>query len=506
MQIIIGNWYNCFVLKLFNSLTKKIEDFKPVRQDRVTMYTCGPTVYQFAHIGNFRSFVTADLLVRALKIQGFDLDWVMNITDVGHLTNDSLGGGDTGEDKILKTAEKEGKTVWEVALFYEENFLKDMNALNILEPSLMPRATENIDAQIELIERLEKKGYTYITNDGVYFDTSRFSSYGQLSSLDKIKEGARVDKNPQRRNPRDFALWKFSLSVVGSSIASLDDFSDVHKRQMEWDSPWGTGFPGWHIECSAMALKYLTGAFDKNGHLKNNPKMETIDIHTGGADHKEIHHPNEIAQTEAVLGGRYVNYWVHNAFMLVAGEKMSKSLNNTYTIYDLEKQGYDPLALRYLFLQTHYRQEMNFTFAALDGASQAFKRLVTEVSSWGSPGERGVLKYEREFFEAAYDDLNMPKALGVVWELVKSDSHPSVKARSILVMDEILGLRLGERSRKIELASEELPEAVENLVRERENLRKSRRFNEADRIRKKINDLGYDIEDGKGGTKARKRE
>lgn len=459
------------MLKLYNSLSRKIENFKPIHTLQVGMYSCGPTVYQFAHIGNFRAYATADLLVRALIYNGYDVDFVMNITDVGHLVSDS----DTGEDKLEKSAKKEGKTAWEVAEFYTEAFLNDYDALGLIKPTTLCKATDHIAEQIDLIQKLEDKGYTYETSDGVYFDTAQFKAYGQLSSLDQIREGARVEANEEKRNPRDFALWKFS--------------PQDEKRQMEWKSPWGKGFPGWHIECSAMSMKYLG---------------ETFDIHTGGVDHKEIHHPNEIAQSEAATGKKFVNYWIHNAFMLVNGQKMSKSLENTYTIYDLGKEGYDPLSLRYLYFQTHYRQEMNFTFASLDGATNALRKLRNDVAQLGEP-EGSAKEFEERFFEAINDDLNMPKALAVMWELLKSDQPNGAKAHSIFKMDHVLGLNLKEGSMQIKNEEGIIPDHIKKLLEEREEFRLQKQFIAADQLRKKIEALGYSIEDNPKGTLIKKK-
>jgi cysteinyl-tRNA synthetase len=475
------------MLKLYNSLSRKVEEFKPINAPKVAMYSCGPTVYQFAHIGNFRAFLTADLLVRVLRWSGLDVKFVMNITDVGHMTNDEVGGADTGEDKIEGAARREGKSAREVAEFYTDAFLRDAKALNMILPDTLARATDHIKEQIELIKKLQRKGLAYVIDDGVYFDTSKFKGYGEMSSLDQAREGAtRLEINSQKRNPRDFALWKFGYG-----------------RQMEWESPWGVGFPGWHVECSAMAMRYLG---------------EQLDIHTGGIDHKEIHHPNEIAQSEGATGKQFVKYWVHTAFMLVAGEKMSKSLGNTYRLYDLEKEGVDAMALRYLYLQTHYRQEMNFTFAALDGAGRALRKLRVEVAKLGgmerstpsdfishsSRGESSVAEFERRFAEVVEDDLNMAKALAVVWELVKSDVPNGVKAASIFKMDEVLGLDLRRGAAEVATLMQVVPDEVKELLKARKVLRSERRFSQADQIRKKIEDLGYEIEDTDKGTRVRR--
>ena len=471
------------MLKLFNSLSRKVEDFKPIHPLQVGMYTCGPTVYQFAHIGNMRAFTTADLLVRTLKYNGYDVKFVMNITDVGHMTQDTAGGGDTGEDKIEKTAKLEGKSVWEVAQFYTEVFLKDYKSLNLTMPTRLCKATDHVREQIDLIKRIEEKGFTYQTSDGVYFDTSLLKDYGKLSDMQASEDVSRIGVNEEKKNPRDFALWKFS--PVGE------------KRQMEWKSPWGKGFPGWHIECSAMSMKYLG---------------ETFDIHTGGVDHKEIHHPNEIAQSESVTHKPLANYWAHTAFMLVSGQKMSKSLGNTYTLYDLDQENYDLLALRYLYLQTHYRQEMNFTFPALDAAQNAFKKLVVDVSRWEDPAfdsgnvPKSVLEaYEKKFLDAINEDLNMPQALAVMWELVKSDLPSGAKAKVLFKMDEVLGLDLQNLSLKVKEVQHLIPGQIQHMVEERQRFRKAKQYNAADKIRAEVEKLGYVIEDGKKGILVRKK-
>ena len=471
------------MLKLFNSLSRKVEVFKPITAGNVGMYACGPTVYDFAHIGNFRSFTTADVLVRALRFNKYNVEFVMNITDVGHMTQDAVGGGDSGEDKIEKAAKKEGKSVWEVAQFYTDTFLTDYDSLNLSKPTILCKATDHIEEQVELIKQLELLGYTYETSDGVYFDTSRFEGYGAMSSLDQVKEGARVEINDEKRNARDFALWKFSPKD--------------ENRQMEWKSPWGVGFPGWHIECSAMSMKYLG---------------ESFDVHTGGIDHKEIHHPNEIAQSEAVTGKQFAKYWVHTAFMHVAGQKMSKSLGNIYRLYDIEKDGYDALALRYLYLQTHYRQEMNFTFPALDSAQNAFKKLVLEISRWEGqkpdpedlPAD-GVKEFEKRFIQAIDDDLNTPQALGVLWELVKSDLPKETKLKSVFKFDEVLGLNLEELSRRVKQVKGIVPPHIREMIAERQRFRKEKKYNAADQLRAEIEKLGYSVEDSETGPKVSKK-
>lgn len=446
----------------------------PLNPPHVGMYTCGPTVYHFAHIGNFRTYVASDILVRTLKLNKYDVEYVMNLTDVGHLTGDNAGDADIGEDRMEKAAQKEGKTAWEVAKFYTDAFLEDYDSLNLTPPNHFARATDHIKEQIALVKTLEEKGYAYQTSDGIYFDTAKFKGYGKLSDLDEIKEGARVEINPEKRNPRDFALWKFS--PIGE------------KRQMEWQSPWGVGFPGWHIECSAMSMKYLG---------------ETLDIHAGGMDLKQTHHPNEIAQSEAATGKEFSHYWMHVAFVLVQGERMSKSVGNVYRVYDLIKKGYHPLSLRYLYLQTHYKKELNFTFPSLDAAENALKKLYMEVATWDAPSGN-VPPFEEKFKEAINDDLNMSEALAAMWELVKSDYPTSAKMASLRMMDSVLGLKIEESAALIRENEGIIPEDVKELVKEREHYRKNRKFNMADHVRAQIKKLGYEVEDSKKGPKVKK--
>lgn len=487
------------MLKLYNSLTRKIEEFKPLHPLHVGMYTCGPTVYSFAHIGNFRTYTMADILLRVLEYNGYDVDYIMNLTDVGHLTGDNLGDADLGEDRMEKAAAKEGKTAWEIAEFYTDIFLKDFEKLNLQKPKKFAKATDHIKEQIDLVKRLEEKGFTYKTTDGIYFDTSKFPHYGQLSNLDQRK--ARVEINPEKKNQNDFALWKFSypngVSFKEFLAKSGKTEDEVSKRHMEWKSPWGVGFPGWHIECSAMSMKYLG---------------ETFDIHTGGIDLRETHHPNEIAQAEAATGKKFVDYWVHGAFILVNGERMSKSKGNLYTVYDLEKERYDALALRYLYLQTHYRQEMNFTFDALDAAQNAFKKLVIDISRWEDPSvsngkvPAGVFEdFEKRFLDALNDDLNTPQALAVMWEVVKSPYPTGPKFKTLFKMDRVLGLNLQELSSKLRNVQGIIPGNIQKLVEERQHYRKLRKFNAADQIRAQIEKLGYELEDTKKGPKVTKK-
>lgn len=445
----------------------------------VKMYTCGPTVYSYPTIGNWRTYVTSDLIVRVLKYLDYEVDFVMNLTDVGHLTGDNSGDADTGEDRLEKAAQKEKKTAWEIAKFYSEDFENGFSKLNLVKPMIFSKATDHIKEQIDLIGRIEKAGFAYKIVDGIYFDVAAYeavgNTYGELSNLDEIKKGARIEVNQEKKDRRDFALWKFS--PVGE------------KRQMEWGSPWGVGFPGWHIECSAMSMKYLG---------------EQLDIHVGGEDLKSTHHPNEIAQSEAVTGKKpFCRYWVHGAFLLVDGGRMGKSEGNAYTIADIESRGYSPLTLRYFFLTGHYRKQINFTWEALDAAATALSRLKGEVMSF-RPKRRNLLDEKRslehtrddkvvtereKFREAIGDDLNMPQALAVVWEVVKSDLPDGDKYELLLKFDEVLGLDLKN--------SRQVPEKIKKLLEQREGLRGERRFGEADKIREEIEKLGHRVEDDK---------
>jgi len=340
-------------MRIYNSLTRKKEVFKPQDPNRVTMYTCGMTVNDHTHIGHMRTYVNTDALRRVLEFNGFEVEQVENVTDVGHL----LGDRDMGEDRIEAAAKKTKKSAWDIARMYEKEFFETMEALNVKMPAVVCRATEHIKEMIDLVRRIEKNGFTYKTSDGIYFDTSKMKDYNKLSGmpLEKLREGARVEVNPEKKNPTDFALWKFSPNDA--------------RRQMEWESPWAKkSFPGWHIECSAMGMKYLG---------------EQIDIHTGGVDHIPIHHTNERAQNIAATGSPVVGLWLHNAFLMVEGQKMSKSLGNLFWMKDIEDQGFHPLALRYLFLTAHYRSEMNFTWNALDASQRALDRLYASGNSRG---------------------------------------------------------------------------------------------------------------------------
>lgn len=469
---------------LTNSLTRKKEKFVPLNAPNVGMYTCGPTVYDYATIGNFRTYTTADILYRVLKFNGYKVNYVMNLTDVGHLTGDNLGDADLGEDRLEKASEREGKTAWDIAKFYTKEFFSDYRKLNLLPANNFPKATQHIPEQINLIKKLVDKGFTYKTSDGIYFDTKLFEKktgekYGLLSTLDSIKEGARVEANPEKKHPRDFALWKFS--------------EKPGVRQMEWESPWGLGFPGWHIECSAMSMKYLG---------------ESFDIHVGGEDLKQVHHPNEIAQSEAATGKPFVKYWVHGTHLKVDGKRMGKSLGNAYTISDIQKKGLEPLALRYLYLTANYRDSLNFTWDSLMSAETTLKKLYESSKFLRQSKARSVLskekqkkvdKYSKEFDEAVNDDLNTPKALSILWQTVKCNIPSEDKYDLLLNFDEVLGLRIAENS-----TEDEIPQEIKHLVDERNSLREMGEFSKADKLRKELQRKGYQLEDTPEGVRVKK--
>ncbi len=473
------------MLKLYNTLTRKIENFKAINPPQVNMYTCGPTVYDYQHIGHMRRYVGDDILIRTLEFNGFKVKQVMNITDVGHLVSDS----DTGEDKMEKGARKFGMSTWDIAKKFEKQFFSSMDALNIERPDILMHATDYIQEQIVFIQILEQKGFTYKIEDGIYFDTSKVKDYNKLShqNLEELRVGARVEMVKGKKNPTDFALWKFSYPEGRDFDLAKD--TTLSRRQMEWASPWGVGFPGWHIECSTMAIKGLDS--------------ETLDIHTGGIDHISIHHTNEIAQSEEATGKEFVKYWVHHNFLHVDGNKMSKSTGNIFTVEDVIKKGFDPMALRYLYLQTHYRQEMNFTWDSLEGAQIAYKRLIEEVAKLKNP-KVGCAEFEEKFLEAINDDLNMSKALSVVWELIKSDYPDSAKAESLLKMDQVLGLGFENAKEKKKTIKIVVPAEVQGLIEERNHLRKQGSYTQADHVRNKIKKLGYNIKDTAKGVEIEK--
>lgn len=465
------------MMKLYNTLSKKIEEFKPLKSDFVRMYDCGPTVYWYAHIGNMWRYIISDLLRRVLEYNGYQVKQVMNITDVGHLTEDDLAA-DTGEDKMEVAAKKEKKTPQQIAEFYTQTFLKDINRLNILRPHIMPKATEHISSMIRIIELLEEKGYTYWAGDKYFvYDISKFKNYGKLSGkkLEELKVGARLEPVPGKKNPFDFALW-------------IKD----SKHLMHWDSPWGVGYPGWHIECSAMAMEYLG---------------PTLDIHTGGEDNIFPHHENEIAQAEAATGKQFVRFWVHVRHALVNNQKMSKSKGNIFILQDLIDKGFDPLAFRYLCLTTHYRRNFNFTWEGLKAAQVAYKKLVELLKGWRTEGRSAVSpedvgkinKFSVKFCQKINNDLNIPEALAVVWEVAKSNIPTHDKLELLLDFDQVLGLGLEKVSR--EEKAPQVPRKIKRLVEQREKLRKQKKWVQADELRRQVEKLGWKIEDTVRGPK-----
>ena len=464
-------------LELYNSLSRKTEVFKPLSGGPLGVYTCGPTVYDYVTIGNWRTYTLGDIVMRALRYNGYDAKYVMNITDVGHLTGDNEGDADTGEDRLEKGAKREGKTAWDVAEFYAKDFQTGYKMLNLSTPDTFCKATDHIPEQIALVQKLEKNGLVYKINDGMYFDTTAYEAkgyhYGELSNLDQIKAGARVEFNQEKRNPRDFALWKFSPTD--------------ETRDMEWDSPWGKGFPGWHIECSAMSMKYLG---------------EQFDLHIGGEDLKSTHHPNEIAQSQGATGhSPFVKYWLHGAFLQVDGGKMGKSKGNAYTLHDLEARGISPLALRYFYFSGHYRSPLNFTWEGLESASHTLRKLQDAYLVLGVPSNAGSVDedYKTKFLHTINDDLNMPQALAVVWELIKDDAvSPENKKATLLDFDTILGFGLAD------LKEEVIPEDILSLVSDREQARLSKDWAKSDELRYKIKEMGYEVLDTDGGAKVRK--
>jgi cysteinyl-tRNA synthetase len=473
------------MIYLYNTLSRKKDTFKPIGKT-VGLYTCGPTVYNYAHLGNLRTYVFEDLLKRVLFYNGFKVKHVMNITDVGHLTGDR----DMGEDKLEAGAKREGKSAWAIAKFYEAAFKQDAAALNISEPDIWCKATDNIKEQIALIKQLEKKGFTYRTSDGIYFNTAKVKNYNKLSHLPlaKLKEGARVEKNKEKKNPTDFALWKFSHKQGRSFDSAQDDASA--RRQMEWASPWGKGFPGWHIECSAMSLKYLP----------NN-----LDIHCGGIDHINIHHTNEIAQSEAATGKKFFNYWLHGAFLNIAGgKKMAKSANNFLTLDNsLIKKNINPLAFRFACLQTHYRKPMEYSQQIIKNAQQGLEHLYNQFRELQVPDSRFQIpdsKFQKKFLAAINNDLNTPKALAVVQEVFRSKLPDKEKLVTVLDFDKVLGLDLATA-----LKETKVPAAVAKLVQERETARQNKDWAKADDLRHKIAAAGYLIEDGPDGARLSKK-
>jgi cysteinyl-tRNA synthetase len=473
-------------LTLYNTLSRETEPVEPLQKGKIGFYGCGPTVYNFAHIGNLRAYVTHDVLVRTLRRMGYEVTHVMNITDVGHLSGDN----DEGDDKMVKSAEERGKSVLEIADFYTRAFFADTERLNILRPTVVCRATEHVGDMIGLIKRIEAGGFTYTAGGNLYFDISKFPSYGNLARLrlEDQKAGARTDVDQNKRNPGDFVLW-FTRSKF-------------ENQALVWDSPWGKGYPGWHIECSAMSIKYLG---------------EQFDIHAGGIDHIPVHHTNEIAQSEAATGKHpWVKYWVHNEFLVLDRGKMSKSSGGFLTLQSLVDQGYDPLDYRYFLLGGHYRSQLQFSYPSLDGARNARKSLGERVrvlaeKAGGFPelpaegavdpeGKAGA--YLGAFNKALEEDLSTPRALAELWSLLKDgDLEPAEALRVSLDMDRVLALNLVKPPMEEEGA---LKEEIEGLIAERSAAKKAKDFAKADAIRNSLKERGIILEDGPGGTSWRR--
>ena len=462
------------MLEFYNTLTRKKEKFEPIKDNTVRMYSCGPTVYSYAHIGNFRAYIFMDTLRRVLQYNGYAIDGVMNITDVGHLTSD----GDTGEDKMEKASKKEGKSPYEIAKYYEEWFMKDLQKLNISLPEHIVKATEHIQDMIDFVQGLLDKGMAYQVNGNVYFDVLKLKDYGALSgiNLEDLKAGARIAVNDEKHSPYDFALW---IKAPENHI-------------MKWQSPWSVGYPGWHIECSTMSKKYLG---------------DTFDIHTGGVDHIPVHHENEIAQSKGLTGKAQARFWMHVEFLQVDGGKMSKSLGNCYRIEELEQKGYDALDFRYFCLNAHYRKKLNFTLEALESSKTARNRLMQLM--WSHKDGKEIVddsklqNYKNQFVGAVNDDLNIPYALGVLWTMLKEMPKSNAVYQLALDMDKIFALSL-DADKKSQI--EDIPEEIKILAEQRFEAKQQKNYVLADELRTKIDGLGYVVVDGKNDYKISKKQ
>ena len=453
----------------YNTLTKKKEIFKPINENEVKIYSCGPTVYKNATIGNMRTNLFQDTLRRVLKYNGYKIKHVMNITDVGHLVSD----GDEGEDKMLKSAREEHKTPLEIAEHYTKLFFKDLERLNVETPEIVCKATEHIPEMLELVKKIMENGYAYETSTAIYFDVSKLDEYGILSgvNLREQKAGARVDVDPEKRNPYDFALW---IKAPENHI-------------MKWDSPWGPSYPGWHIECSAMSKKYLG---------------EVFDIHTGGIDLIPTHHENEIAQSKGACGKIPAHYWMHGEYLLINGGKMSKSLGNVYLLDDIIERGYDPLTYRLFNFSCHYKGKLNFTWEGMDSSAISLTRLrdgyQKHLNGQENIENEIIDEFENRFHQAINDDLNMPLAMSVVWEVVKYPRKSKKLAELLDKFDTVLGLKISEKK------EEEIPEEIIQLVKQREEARKERNWAESDKLRDLILEKGYIVKDTKNGSEISK--
>lgn len=469
-------------LSFYNTLTRKKEKFQPLDEKQVRMYSCGPTVYNYAHIGNFRAYILMDTLRRVLKYNGYNLKHVMNITDVGHLESDA----DEGEDKMAKAARRENKNPYEIAEFYTKVFLGDMEKLNIDRPEIITRATDNIEQMIEYVQDIIKNGYAYETSKGIYFDISKLDEYPILSNrkLDEQIAGARVEVDSEKRNPYDFALW---IKAPENHI-------------MKWESPWGLSYPGWHLECSTMGRRFLG---------------EQFDIHTGGVDHIPTHHENEIAQAKGATGKIPANTWMHCEFLLVDGGKMSKSLGNTYTISQLEERGISPLAYKLFCYTSHYTNKLNFTFEGAQGAQKALERLydsyVKHTNGNDEVDEIEVKNYKEKFISYINDDMNMPGAMSIVWEVARNSKKSNKFANLLLDFDKVLGLDIQNADKYLsefnsKQNDEELPENIKQLLEERKIARANKDWAKSDELRDRIMNEGYSIKDTKDGIIVKKEK
>ena len=458
----------------YNTLTRKKELFKPINEKEVRIYSCGPTVYKDATIGNMRTSIFQDVLRRVLRYNGYKLKHVMNITDVGHLVSD----GDEGEDKMVKSAREEHKSPEEIAKYYTKLFFDDLKALNIETPEIICKATDHIKEMLEYVKVLVEKGYAYETSTAIYFDVSKLDKYPVLSNLnvEEQKAGARVEVDKEKKNPYDFALW----------------IKAPENHLMKWDSPWGPSYPGWHIECSAMGQKYLG---------------EQFDIHTGGIDLIPTHHENEIAQSKGYCGKIPANYWLHGEYLLIDGGKMSKSLGNVYLLKDITNKGYNPLSYKLLTYSSHYRNKLNFTWESMESSDKALERLKNgyklHLKGTDDVEDEIINEYEERFHKAINDDLNMPLAMSVVWEVVRNEKKSPKLAKLLIKFDTILGLKIDEDNESTK--EKEIPEEILMLVDERKVARENKNWEESDRLRNLINEKGYSIKDTKDGVEISKK-
>jgi len=456
-------------MKLYNTLTRKKEVFEPIRRGEAGLYACGPTVYNYAHIGNLRTYIFNDVLRRVILFNGMKLNHVMNVTDVGHLTSDA----DEGEDKMAEGARRENKTVWEIAKFYEDAFFRDTDRLNIQKPETICRATDHIDEMIEMDQRIQENGYAYFAGGNLYLDTSKIKDYGKLARLkmEELQHGARTEIDQNKKSPSDFVLW-FTKSKFGD-------------QDMKWESPWGTGYPGWHIECCAMSSKYLG---------------EQFDIHTGGIDHIPVHHTNEIAQAEAATGKKpWVRYWLHGEFLVMDKGKMSKSSGDFITLQTLVDKGYDPMAFRFLSLGAHYRKQLMFSWEAMDGAAQGYRNLKNRILelqkneiSYDDEGRKD--NYLQKFTEIVSNDLNAPRGMALLNDMIRDNRLGSVEKLELIEnFDQVLGLRLLEKE------SDEVPDDVLSLAEDRVKAREEKNYELSDKYREMIREKGFEVKDTKDG-------